>query len=63
MTEEIDNVTVKGSGPIGDLKKGDKIKVELTLKGRERAKPEMARVVLNNFIEKSSTCDYLIINA
>ncbi len=34
------------------LAKGDKLKIELVLKGRERQHPELARDMINNFIKR-----------
>ena len=41
------------------LAKGDKLKIELILKGRERQHPEKAREIINNFVQELEKIDSL----
>jgi len=41
------------------LTKGDKLKIELILKGRERQHPEKARETINKFVENLKKTDNL----
>lgn len=41
------------------LKKGNKVKIDIVLKGREKAHQELARTNLVNFL-KSISCDYKV---
>ena len=44
------------------LEKGNKLKIEVTLKGRERQHPERARETINKFIEELKQSEKLNIN-
>jgi translation initiation factor IF-3 len=45
------------------LIKGDKIKIELPLKGRERQYPQKAAAIMNDFLAKLQTIEGLIVEA